>query len=136
MYDSKESEGKKRRHQVDTVVEGIGINRVRQITKDSRQWLKIQITHNFSQGLDIIDDAYRYARFRPDLMPYTDGNRISDEEAVAMSRYLVQHDGLYLGSSSACNLVAAVKLAKRLGHECRIATILYVVPSGCLVIGS
>lgn len=28
MYDSKESEGKKRRHQVDTVVEGIGINRV------------------------------------------------------------------------------------------------------------
>lgn len=30
MYDSKESEGKKRRHQVDTVVEGIGINRVSQ----------------------------------------------------------------------------------------------------------
>lgn len=29
MYDAKESEGKKRRHQVDTVVEGIGINRVR-----------------------------------------------------------------------------------------------------------
>lgn len=28
MYDAKESEGKKRRHQVDTVVEGIGINRV------------------------------------------------------------------------------------------------------------
>lgn len=28
MFDAKESEGKKRRHQVDTVVEGIGINRV------------------------------------------------------------------------------------------------------------
>jgi cysteine synthase A len=28
MYDHKESEGSKRRHQVDTVVEGIGINRV------------------------------------------------------------------------------------------------------------
>jgi cysteine synthase A len=28
MYDHKESEGRKRRHQVDTVVEGIGINRV------------------------------------------------------------------------------------------------------------
>lgn len=28
MYDAKESEGRKRRHQVDTVVEGIGINRV------------------------------------------------------------------------------------------------------------
>ncbi|WWD16644.1 hypothetical protein CI109_101074 [Kwoniella shandongensis] len=90
MFDLKESEGKKRRHQVDTVVEGIGINR------------------NFSLGLDIIDDAYR----------------VSDTEAVAMSRYLVQHDGLYLGSSSACNLVACVRLAKTLSRGSRIATIL------------
>ncbi|WRT65571.1 uncharacterized protein IL334_002516 [Kwoniella shivajii] len=93
MFDPKESEGKKRRHQVDTVVEGIGINR---------------ITQNFSLGLDIIDDAYR----------------ISDAEAVAMSRYLVSHDGLYLGSSSACNLVACVRLAKTLSKGSRIATIL------------
>ncbi|KAK8861444.1 hypothetical protein IAR55_002263 [Kwoniella newhampshirensis] len=93
MFDLKESEGKKRRHQVDTVVEGIGINR---------------ITQNFSMGMDIIDDAYR----------------ISDAEAVAMSRYLVEHDGLYLGSSSACNLVACVRLAKTMSRGSRIATIL------------
>lgn len=41
--------------------------------------------------------------------------RITDAEAVAMSRYLVQHDGLFLGSSSACNLVASVRLAKAIG---------------------
>ncbi|WWC68767.1 uncharacterized protein I206_102701 [Kwoniella pini CBS 10737] len=93
MFDLKESEGTKRRHQVDTVVEGIGINR---------------ITQNFALGVDVIDDAYR----------------ISDEEAVAMSRYLVIHDGLYLGSSSACNLVACVRLAKTLSKGSRIATIL------------
>ncbi|WWC87737.1 uncharacterized protein L201_002629 [Kwoniella dendrophila CBS 6074] len=93
MFDLKEREGKKRRHQVDTVVEGIGINR---------------ITQNFSLGSDAIDDAYR----------------ISDAEAVAMSRYLVAHDGLYLGSSSACNLVACVRLAKTLSKGSRIATIL------------
>ncbi|KAL7419687.1 Cysteine synthase 2 [Cryptotrichosporon argae] len=93
MFDPKESEGKKRRHQVDTVVEGIGINR---------------ITHNFHIGLDMIDDAYR----------------ISDAEAVAMSRYLVTHDGLFLGSSSACNLVAAVRLAKTMSSGSRIVTIL------------
>lgn len=40
--------------------------------------------------------------------------RISDAEAVSMSRYLVKHDGLFLGSSSACNLVACVKLAKKM----------------------
>jgi cysteine synthase A len=58
--------------------------------------------------LDIIDDAYR----------------ITDAEAVAMSRYLVHRDGLFLGSSSACNLVASVRLAKKLGRNAKIVTIL------------
>ncbi|KAJ4479181.1 tryptophan synthase beta subunit-like PLP-dependent enzyme [Lentinula aciculospora] len=83
MFDYKESEGTKRRHQVDTVVEGIGINR---------------LTDNISLALPIIDDAFR----------------ISDAEAVSMSRYLVQHDGLFLGSSSACNLLACIKLALKM----------------------
>ena len=34
-----------------------------------------------------------------------------------MSRYLVKHDGLFLGSSSACNLVACVKLVKQKGWK-------------------
>ncbi|KAF8971102.1 PALP-domain-containing protein [Flammula alnicola] len=84
MFDRKESEGTKRRHQVDTVVEGIGINRM---------------TQNIELALPILDDAFR----------------ITDAEAVAMSRYLVKHDGLFLGSSSACNLVACVKLVKQKG---------------------
>lgn len=45
MYDSRESEGKKRRHQVDTVVEGIGINRV-------------------SQSLDMADNRLRITSHR------------------------------------------------------------------------
>ncbi|OAX34533.1 PALP-domain-containing protein [Rhizopogon vinicolor AM-OR11-026] len=84
MYDRREAEGTKRRHQVDTVVEGIGINRM---------------TNNIDLAIPIIDDAFR----------------ITDVEAVAMSRYLVQRDGLFLGSSSACNLVACVKFAKKMG---------------------
>lgn len=52
-----------------------------------------------------------------------------------MSRYLVKHDGLFLGSSSACNLVACIKLVKKLGWNDgqRIVTIL-CVPS-CLARG-
>ncbi|ODO06368.1 cysteine synthase A [Cryptococcus wingfieldii CBS 7118] len=103
MFDMKEREGTKRRHQVDTVVEGIGDT----FLHASLLTLQ-QITHNFSLGLPVIDDAFR----------------ISDVEAVAMSRYLVQHDGLFLGSSSACNLVACVRLAKTLKKGARIATIL------------
>jgi len=43
-----------------------------------------------------------------------------------MSRYLVKHDGLFLGSSSACNLVACIRLAKSgtLPPNARIVTIL------------
>ncbi|KAG2054822.1 PALP-domain-containing protein [Suillus hirtellus] len=84
LYDRREAEGTKRRHQVDTVVEGIGINRM---------------TNNIDLAIPIIDDAFR----------------ITDVEAVAMSRYLVQNDGLFLGSSSACNLVACIKFVKKRG---------------------
>ncbi|GAA5992277.1 hypothetical protein JCM10908_000403 [Rhodotorula pacifica] len=96
MYAETEAEGKRRRYQVDTVVEGIGLNR---------------ITKNLSKALPIIDDAIR----------------VTDAEAVAMSRHLALHDGLFLGSSSAVNLVACVRLARRWGrrgHGKRIVTIL------------
>jgi cysteine synthase A len=53
---------------------------------------------------------------------------ITDEEAVAMARYLVKHDGLFLGSSSACNLIACVKLVKKLKWQNgqHVITVLYV----------
>lgn len=93
MYAPEEKEGTRRRHQVDTVVEGIGINR---------------LTRNFNKGEGGIDDAIK----------------VTDAEAVAMSRYLVERDGLFVGSSSAVNCVAAVKIAKQLGPSHRIVTIL------------
>ncbi|XP_014556370.1 hypothetical protein COCVIDRAFT_99975 [Bipolaris victoriae FI3] len=93
MFDPKEREGTRRRHQVDTIVEGIGINRV---------------THNFDVGRELIDDAIR----------------VTDEQAISMARWLVEHDGIFVGSSSAVNCVAAAKLAKSLGPGHRIVTIL------------
>lgn len=72
MFDPKEREGTRRRHQVDTIVEGIGINRV---------------THNFEVGRELIDDAIR----------------VNDNQAIAMARWLVEHDGIFVGSSSAVN---------------------------------
>lgn len=72
MFDPKEREGTRRRHQVDTIVEGIGINRV---------------TQNFEAGRELVDDAVR----------------VTDEQALQMARYLVEHDGIFAGSSSAVN---------------------------------
>lgn len=122
MFDAKEREGSKRRHQVDTIVsllplfslhaspraalltlllpmymcvqvEGIGINR---------------LTHNFNLGQSLITDAFR----------------TTDQEAIAMSRHLVHSDGLFIGSSSACNLVACVRLAKTMPKGSTIVTVL------------
>lgn len=80
MFASQEKEGTKRRHQVDTIVEGIGLNR---------------LTQNFKNGEALINDAVK----------------VTDHEALAMSRWLVERDGLFLGSSSAVNLVASVREA-------------------------
>ena len=72
MFDVKEKEGTRRRRQVDTIVEGIGINRV---------------TANFDVGKDLVDDAVR----------------VTDAQALAMARWLVEKDGIFVGSSSAVN---------------------------------
>lgn len=44
MFSPTEAEGTRRRHQVDSIVEGIGINR---------------LTANFNAGMDLIDDAVK-----------------------------------------------------------------------------
>ena len=72
MYATTEKEGTRRRSQVDTIVEGIGINRV---------------TANFEAGRELIDDAIK----------------VDDEQALAMARWLVEKDGIFVGSSSAVN---------------------------------
>ena len=72
MFDTKEREGTRRRSQVDTIVEGIGINRV---------------TANFEAGRELIDDAIK----------------VEDQQALAMARWLVEKDGIFVGSSSAVN---------------------------------
>ena len=72
MFDPREKEGTRRRHQVDSIVEGIGINRV---------------TANFETGRHLVDDAIR----------------VTDEMALRMARWLVERDGIFVGSSSAVN---------------------------------
>lgn len=96
MYSSHEKEGTRRRTQVDTMVEGIGINR---------------LTNNFEKGLEIIDDAVK----------------VTDTQAMRMARWLVEKDGIFIGSSSAVNCVAAVATAlqlRREGRPGRVVTVL------------
>ncbi|KAK8927498.1 hypothetical protein H634G_05239 [Metarhizium anisopliae BRIP 53293] len=93
MYSNTEKEGTRRRQQVDSMVEGIGINRV---------------TENFEAGRDLIDDAVK----------------VTDEQACRMARWLVENDGIFVGSSSSVNCVAAVITAMGLPEGSRVVTVL------------
>jgi len=93
MFSNTEKEGTRRRQQVDTIVEGIGINR---------------ITENFEAGRELIDDAVK----------------VTDLQALKMARWLVEKDGIFVGSSSAVNCVAAVVTALRMPKGSQVVTIL------------
>ncbi|KIJ68168.1 hypothetical protein HYDPIDRAFT_83319 [Hydnomerulius pinastri MD-312] len=50
--------------------------------------------------------------------------RIPDEKSIAMVYQLLDTEGLYLGASSALNVVAAVELAQKLGKGSKVVTVL------------
>lgn len=80
-YTSQQSERKLQRNRYDTIVEGVGIDR---------------ITANFECA--IIDDAIR----------------VSDQELLDMAHWILEHEGLLLGSSSSLNIVATCIYAAQL----------------------
>lgn len=49
---------------------------------------------------------------------------ISDEKSIAMVYELLDSEGLYVGASTALNVVAAVELAEKLGKGSKVATVL------------
>lgn len=49
---------------------------------------------------------------------------IPDAKTIAMVYHLLHNDGIYIGASSALNVVAAKELAVKLGKGSRVVTIL------------
>ncbi|MEO5839285.1 MAG: cysteine synthase family protein, partial [Acidimicrobiales bacterium] len=50
--------------------------------------------------------------------------RVTSNEAVAMARRLAREEGLFAGASSGANVVAALRVAQRLGPDATVVTIL------------
>jgi cysteine synthase A len=68
-------------------------------------------------GLDRMTANFREARV-------DDAFRVTDQEAVDMAHYLLQSEGLFVGSSTAMNVVGAVRAAWQLGKGHTIVTVL------------
>lgn len=66
---------------------------------------------------------------------YDGAFRGSEQEGVEMAHYLLRHEGLFVGGSSALNCVGAVKLARKLGpghtigRSCALVTSLVLLYS-------
>eukprot|EP00835_Amoeboradix_gromovi_P006858 NODE_917_length_3095_cov_0.664219.p1 type:complete len:408 gc:universal NODE_917_length_3095_cov_0.664219:1380-157(-) len=67
-----------------------------------------RITCNLKDEFHLIDDAVH----------------ITDEETIRMVFKMLDEEGLLIGASTALNIVAAVKVAKMMGPESRIVTII------------
>lgn len=67
-----------------------------------------RVTHNLAAGLDFIDEAVH----------------VTDQEAVDMAHWLLQAEGLWVGSSSAMNVVGAVRTAIKLPADSVVATMI------------
>jgi len=94
-YTSEQQERRLHRHRYDTIVEGIGLDR---------------ITKNIALGLDlgIIDDAVK----------------VTDQEAVDIAHWILKEEGLFVGSSSAMNISAAIGYAALMPSGSSIVTII------------
>jgi cysteine synthase A len=53
---------------------------------------------------------------------------VSTQEAKAMARRLAREEGIFAGTSSGANVVAALRIAERLGSRASVATL--IVDSG------
>ncbi|WFD44916.1 cysteine synthase [Malassezia psittaci] len=61
---------------------------------------------------------------KPDVEKLDGALHIEDEASIAMIYRLLDEEGLYIGASSALNVVAAYRMAQKLGKGKRIATII------------
>ncbi|SGY14274.1 BQ5605_C010g06125 [Microbotryum silenes-dioicae] len=77
-----------------------------------------RVTDNLKQDIDLLDGALF----------------IPDEETIRMIYHLLDKDGLYFGASTALNVVAAKKLAQKLGKGSRVVTVLCDGAYRCVVV--
>ncbi|KAJ2900317.1 Cysteine synthase 2 [Coemansia aciculifera] len=99
LFADSEREGTRRRQQVDSLVEGVGLNR---LTRNFKKLLLCGAKKTLLDGAVTVTDA----------------------DAVRMSRWLMANDGLFVGSSAAINCVAALSIARSLGPGHTVVTIL------------
>jgi len=145
-YASQQSEQRLRRHRYDTLAEGIGLDRVtanfglgcETIAWDNDCWegrrKKIN-ARSFGNHIDLLMNATTGPKSSntsrlSDMSPVTTSSRIIDDalsvidqEAVHMAHFLLRHEGLFVGSSTAMNVAGALMVASQMPEGSNVVTI-------------
>lgn len=128
-YASQQSEQKLRRHRYDTLAEGIGLDRITAnfgLGCEMIRWDK----RAFAKRIDETANDHNYQQLSNDSASTTlqskiidDALSISDQQAVYMAHYLLRHEGLFVGSSSAMNVAGALIVASQMPEGSHIVTV-------------
>lgn len=128
-YAPQMSEQRLRRHRYDTLAEGIGLDR---ITANFRLGC---IDIGWSKGINFktnIDDALLQEdttqsnsnELRVEKSKIIDDAiSITDQQSVYMAHYLLRHEGMFVGSSTAMNIVGALIFAKTMPPGSNVVTV-------------
>lgn len=74
---------------------------------------------SLTEGIGIMRVTANFAQAKPD-----DAIRVTDDKVVATAHWLVAHEGVFVGSSSALNVWAAAQVARDLPRGARVVTLL------------
>ncbi len=139
-YAPQQSERSLRRHRYDTLAEGIGLDRVTEnfgLGCDDIAWesssdstctsFKDRIALRTKSGIEIGSTTIssislpQSPTFKSKIVD--DAIRISDQQAVYMAHYLLRHEGLFVGSSTAMNIAGAMMVASKMQAGCNVVTV-------------
>lgn len=128
-YASQQSEQKLRRHRYDTLAEGIGLDRITAnfaLGCETISWEKNAFAKRIKEASN--DQHYEQVSrgslssiFQSKIID--DALSISDQQAVHMAHYLLRHEGLFVGSSSAMNIAGALIAASEMPEGSNIVTV-------------
>jgi len=72
--------------------------------------------------IDGIGAGYVVPLWQPDIADRIE--QVSTEEAAAMTMRLAREEGLFAGTSTGCNVIAALRLAEQLGPDATVITVM------------
>lgn len=136
-YAPQQSEQRLRRHRYDTIAEGIGLDRVTGnfgLGCESIVWKDSQLNGGFGGKLTLALNDTEVQRDNSNNTSTTkaptyqskiidDALSITDQQAVYMAHYLLRHEGLFVGSSSAMNIAGALIVASTMPPGSNVVTV-------------